>query len=330
MIKSVNVNQLLFSDLLEKESVDEVNLRLTGNNKRGKLILTGSRGCGKSTVLAVRENTATQTSDPAMLVSFEGTGLFGSKENRRFNRTVMEHYYEVIMCNKFLNYVKKYYPQLYTAKFSRFEDTIVTRLDEIDRYLSNYRYTDVDLREKLFSGEALSEMCSVFRSCAKADTLTLMIDRFDWTHNSDPRVQKILSNYFTMFEKVIITSDDSTLLRDKKKKANLDKSGYEIVVMDYGCNIDTVKKIVEARFKVDGDEIDNFPVEFTSDEEFRKIVEVSGGNIDTVLDIFRYAEIIHNWDFKGDCSTVLDDASQEKTSLIKQFRKMYKKPKFHL
>ena len=40
MIKNVNVNQLLFSDLLVKEPVSEVNSGL--DEKRGNLILTGS------------------------------------------------------------------------------------------------------------------------------------------------------------------------------------------------------------------------------------------------------------------------------------------------
>ena len=66
MIKNVNVNELLFSDLLVKDAVNDVNSRLTGDDKRGKFILTGGRGSGKSTVLVNRENDGLKTKHPAV------------------------------------------------------------------------------------------------------------------------------------------------------------------------------------------------------------------------------------------------------------------------
>lgn len=330
MIKNVSVNQLLFSDLLTREPVDELNEQLTNTGERGKIILTGSRGCGKSVVLGSREMQSIKTEHPAILTHFDGAGLFGSRDSRFFNKPIIEHYYEVIMCRKFLDYVKEFYPDLYYAKFGRLEAVTNSRLYEIDNYINNAGYKGARIDQKLFSGEALSEMLSLFRVGTGAESVTLMVDRFDWTHNSDPRVQDILKNYFSMFEKVIITSDDPTLATDKKKKADLLDKGYQFVGVDYANKLDTAMDIVERRFAVEEDADPRFPFEEVSNEDFLKVMDKCGGNIDTILETFQYAELLRRWDEEKDMSVLLDEATKEKVNGVKQLRKISKPPKLHL
>ena len=328
MIKNVSVNQLLFSDLLVTEPVDKVNEQITGDSKRGKFILTGSRGCGKSTVLARREAQSIKTPHPAILTRFDGAGLFGTKDNKYYNKPIIEHYYEVIMCKKFLDYIKEYYPDLFVAKFGRLDSVTSNRLYGIDHYINNAMYKDCEIGHKLFSGEALSEIVSLFRQGVGAESLTLMIDRFDWTHNSDPRVQDILKNYFSMFEKVILTSDDPSISNDKKRKAALDDRGYQLVQMDYGTYLDPVREIVQRRFELDEDT--TFPIGDVQDEDYLKLIDRCGGNIDMILDTFQYAEALRNWDSSKDLSKVIEDAGTDKLNGVKQYRKMVKPPKLHL
>lgn len=327
MIKNVNVNQLLFSDLLVKEPVDEVNDKLA--DKRGKFILTGSRGCGKSTILGKREIDSLKTEHPAILTRFDGAGLFGTKDNKYFNKPIMQHYYEVIMCRKFLDYIREYYPELYHTKFGSLDSVTNSRLAEIDRYINTAMYTGGQIDHKLFSGELLCEIVSMFRSGTGAKSLTLMIDRFDWTHNSDPRVQDILKNYFSMFEKVIVTSDDPTI-NDKKRKIDLNDKGYEVVNSSYSSDLDTVTDIVERRFELDEDTRPKFPIGEVSVEDYASLIERCGGNLDTILDSFMYAETLHKWDERKAVSTILDEACSEKVKGVKQFRKMSKPPKLYL
>ena len=327
MIKNVNVNQLLFSDLLVKEPVDEVNGRLSA--KRGKFILTGSRGSGKTTVLGKREIDSLKTEHPAILTRFDGAGLFGTKDNKYFNKPIMQHYYEVVMCRKFLDYIKKYYPELYLTKFSRLEAVTSNRMYEVDRYINNAMSTGGEIEHKLFSGELLSEIVSTFRSGTGAKSLTLMIDRFDWTHNSDPRVQDILKNYFSMFEKVIITSDDPTI-GDKKRKADLASKGFEFVTVDYARDLETTTDIVGRRFALDEDARPKFPIEEVTSDDFARLIDRCEGNIDTLLETFMYAETLHKWDERKDISTVLDEACTDKVKSVKQYRKVSKPPKLHL
>lgn len=329
MIKNVNVNQLLFSDLLVKEPVDKTNSDVIGNG-RGKYILTGTRGCGKSTVLASRENQGIKTEHPAVLLRFDGAGLFGTKDSKYFNKQIMEHYYEVIMCKKFLDHIKEFYPELFYAKFDRLDGVTSSRLAEIDNYINNAIYKDLSIDHKLFSGEMLSEIVSLFRRGTGCKSLTLMIDRFDWTHNSDPRVQNILKNYFSMFEKVIVTSDDPTLRTDKKKKADLKDKGYSIVTAEYSSDLDTVIDIVERRFELDDEARPKFPISDVTDEDYLALIDRCGGNLDMILETFMYAEDLHKWDQNKDIHTIVDEACTQKVRDEKQYRKMVKPPKLHL
>ena len=326
MIKNVNVNELVFSDLFRKDVVDSVNEEM--GDFRGKFILTGSRGCGKSTVLTDREVRSINTEHPAFLTRFDGAGLFGTKDNAYFNKKVMEHYYEIVMTSKFLHYVKTYYPEVYASKLGAIAERMGRKTEELDNYINNAIYKDCSIDHKFFSGEALSEAISLFRNSVGAKSFTLMIDRFDWTHNSDPRVQDILKNYFSMFEKVIVTSDDPSLSCMKRRKS-LEDRGFSFVDMDYSSDLDVVKDIVQRRFELDDITSPEFPIEDVSDEDYLKIIDRTQGNLEMVLDTFLYAEGLYHWDTKKSISSILEDSCSEKVKSEKQFRKVCRPPKFY-
>lgn len=326
MIKNVNVNELVFSDLLRKDVVDAVNGEMS--DFRGKFILTGSRGCGKSTVLTDREVRSIGTEHPAFLTRFDGAGLFGTKDNDYFNKKVIEHYYEIVMTRRFLGYVKKYYPEVYASKLGDIAERMDRKTNELDNYINNAIYKDCSIDHKFFSGEALSEAVNLFRHSIGAKSFTLMVDRFDWTHNSDPRVQEILKHYFTMFEKVIITSDDPSLTCSKRRRNFIDR-GYSFIDMDYSSDLGVVKDIVQRRFELDDITSPEFPIEEVSDEDYLRVMERANGNLDTILESFQYAEGLHRWDSRKPISDIMDAASLEKQKEVKQFRKVSKPPKLY-
>lgn len=331
MIRNLSVNQLLVSDLLVKEPVDSINKKLTTDTEGKKIILTSGRGSGKSVILGRRELNSLRTKDPAILVRFEAAGMFGPNEKKHFNNGFMEHYYEVIFSRKFLNYIKKYYPEFYGPYFTK-EDTITSeRISEVEQYINNVGYKDVNIGKKLVSGEALSDLVSVFKSITAADSVTLMIDRFDWTHNSDPRVQNILKNYFDMFDKVIITSDDSTIM-EKKRLADLCKKGYDVVDFGYSTDPAVIRQIVEARVGLDkhmGNK--RFPVEEISVDDYQRLVDRCDGNIKTILDTIGEAEIVHAWTREGfDMSDTIDTTCTDKLDGFKQLRKMSQPQRLYL
>ena len=331
MVRNLQVNKLLVSDLLIGEPIDEVNKNITDTNAR-RVVLASGRGSGKSVILGKRELDSLNTKNPAILTRFDAAGMFGTKDNQFFNKKVIEHYYEVVMAKKLLNYIKEYYPELYRRDCARIDSVVSEKILEVDRYINNAFYQNVGLSQTLFSGEIVSEIVSILRKGTKADSLTLMIDRFDWTHNSDPRVQNILKNYFDMFERVIVTSDDSSI-KDDRRRNSLEDKGFKIVDFGYSSNPQVVKDIIKPRFLLDESKVGSkkFSVDDISDEDFVSLVDRCDGNISTMLDVLRDTETLYHWSGGNfSMSDAIDTECTDKLRGVKQLRKMSKPQKLHL
>lgn len=288
MIRNVSVNQLLFSDLLVRDPVDMVNELITDKTSRRKIVLAGSRGSGKTVVLCSRENEGIGTNRVALLTRFCDSNIFG--RTRDFNKEFLEHYYEVAMVRKVLDHIKNYYPDLYIAKFSETGNWIGEKELQLHGYMKDQLFGCGKLSRQFFSGEVLSEVLSKFRRATGADELTLMIDDFDWTEVRDPRVQRTLQNYFDMFEKVIITSDDQNTKKSGRIK-QLEGRGFDVVDFGYSHDLSTVREIVERRFSLDeGESLSNFPVWDITAQDYEKVINATNGNINCVLDAAMLAE----------------------------------------
>ena len=249
MIKNLSVEKLLKSDLLVKENVDDVNEAITRLSAR-KIILAGSRGSGRSIVLKSREIESAGTSSPAILTRFDASSIFGKKDDVILNKTLMTHYYECLMSKQILNYIRDNYPEIFERDFLDLDNKVHRRILETSEYMNKDYLKNMAVPRMYIIGEVSSEVLSKFRKAAGADSVTLMIDRFDWTHNSDPRVQEVLKKYFDMFEQVIITSDDPKA-NTRKGVAALIDSGYEVMDAWYGKDPEVVKEIVRRRFAYD-------------------------------------------------------------------------------
>lgn len=332
MIKNLNPKDLYYSTLFVKDVVDEANEALTRMASK-KIILAGSRGSGRSVVLQAREKDSFGTSDPAILTRFDAAGVFGTKEDNVFNREIMTHYYEILMSKKILNYIKQYYPQVFESEFSQLNEDMRRRIHEIDAYINNAYCRNVNIPHKLISGEISSEIMYKFRKATGAESVTLMIDRFDWTHNSDPRVQKILKGYFDMFEKVIITTDDKKANSLKGVTSLIDR-GFEVAAIGYGQSAETVERIVRKR--VEESNLVTYgrvtlPMDDVSREMYESITERCGGNIDTILNVFREAEMLYDWEQEEfNMDRELPIICTGELQKVKKFREASKPPKLHI
>lgn len=332
MIKNLNTKELYHSDLFVSEVVDEANAAITAKPSK-KIILAGSRGSGRSIVLHTREKESAWTGDPAILTRFDAVGMFGTKDDDVFNREVMAHYYEILMSKKILNYIRQYYPQVFEKEFRKVDIKVREKLLDIDHYINDAYYKPMKIQHKLISGEISSEIMSKFRKATGAESVTLMIDRFDWTHNSDPRVQAILKRYFDMFEKVIITTDDKKA-NSLKGVASLIDKGFEVAAIGYGQSAETVEEIVRRRFAL-SDEYEEgrkvFPISDVSGEVFESLVEKSNGNIDVILNTFREADTLYQWDGKDfDPNNQLEKICGRELNKVKQLRKMGTPRRLHI
>lgn len=329
MVKNINVNELIFSYYFVDCPVDKVNEKISNETTKNKIILSSGRGTGKSVVLKSREKSSIKTESPAFLAKFAGEGIFGSKDNEYFNSEIMEHYYEIVMADKFINYVKLNYPAIFYSRFKRLATLSENKIKEIDKYINNVIYDGRTLDNKLVSGELVEEAVKLFKKEAEVKDITLMIDRFDWTHNSDPRVQSILQNYFSLFDKTIITADDPAVVMGNRTK-ELEKKGYEIANFSYSNDPDFVREIVQRRILFDDEQKIKFPVEDLSDADFENIVKKCNGNISNVLEVFMYLESTVGNEPIRNLSQCVDNASEDKCRVYSKYRKMYTPPKLHL
>lgn len=328
MIKNINVDKLLLSDLFVSDVVGQTNagIDIIGGNR---VILAGNRGTGRSVILSSREREHAGSENPSIYTRFDACGMFGKREDEVFNREFMEHYYEVLMSGKILDYVRRFYPDVYVKKFMKDDALYEGRLYDTDKYIRDAYYVERQLREKFSPKEITGDLVGKVRNSIGADSLELMIDRFDWTHNSDERIQSILANYFDLFDRTIITSDDSTI--DKK---HLNDEGYSIGQCGYTHIPVVVREIIKRRIDL-GKEMNQdetpFPIDEVSDKTIRDLVDRTDGNMNLMLNAMIEAESLYSWHGeKADVDEVVDRAASLALESEKQLRKVSHPQKLHL
>lgn len=79
------------------------------------------------------------------------------------------------------------------------------------------------------------------------ETITICLDRFDCVETSSERIQQIMSFYFELFDKAIITTDDQDVYHNiNHKQEHLEAKYYQILPVDYGKVESITKDIVTA------------------------------------------------------------------------------------
>lgn len=328
MISNVSVNELLFSDLMAKDPVNVVNRTIDQKISRRKIILTGGRGSGKSVILGSREQKSLMTAHPAILTSFDSES-FSSNEGY-FNKEFMEHYYEVIMSKKLLDYVKEYYPGLFNTKFIDLNYLVTGRLMEVDNYIKNVKYKDIDIKNKLLSGQFVSSILLLFKCETNVRDVTLMLDRFDWTNGGDPEMQSILSNYFDIFERVIITSDDESLISEERTSELVSK-GFQIITSTYSKDPNIVKQIIKNRFMFGNSGSNKLPISIINNSDYERLIEISGGNLDMIMASFIDAQIQYRSNYRDDEVTKsVEDACNKRMESMQLLKKRTSDIRLHL
>lgn len=316
MIKKLNVSQLIDSNLFVSEPVSVTNDRI---NEGEKVILTGGRGCGKSVVLARREKEGVLSKKPAVLTKFTSSSTF----DKRFRDTsFMEHYYELVMSTRFLSYIRNNYPDVYKERFEDLEELAKRKLTEAIELMRSDRAQFCKMN-KLFAGEILSEVVSRFRNEVRPDSMELLIDNFDWTNSSDPRVQNILKKYFSMFERVVVTSDDKDVVSGRARR-ELFSRGYSVIPVSYASYCDNVRNIAEAHgLGSVKDELD--------DSDYRNLIIKTGGNLDIMLaSLCDMEAVLKHDEGRRDAGELLDRCATIKTGQYKRLTKKINAPKLYL
>lgn len=93
MIKNLNADRLIDSELFIREPVEDICKRIENCNS-SKIILTGGRGVGKSVVLRNKEKGDLFKGDKSIYMWFDPVARFDEK-SQWFDEEFITHYYEI-------------------------------------------------------------------------------------------------------------------------------------------------------------------------------------------------------------------------------------------
>lgn len=252
-----------------------------------------------------------------------------------FDERFFEHYYELMFSFKLLSYIRKNYILTYESQFKNIEMMLRNISKNMDNYINNIYFQKEEIDRYLTSAEITGEILKKLRTCLGIDTLSLAIDRFDWSNGSSAYTQQILNKYFDLFDKVIITTDDLTL--GDKKIRGLEDKGYLFITPTYGKNTYIIKQIIKRRIQLYNYIVANprrfFDENVMTDEIYKMLADKSEGDISVVLNAF--GEITDLFDWKDghveDLEHQFDIEIDRQLRKVKELRMMDANPaKLHL
>lgn len=271
-----------------------------------------------------------------MLIQFDSITMFSSSPNELFDEKFFDHYYELVFSWKLLSYISDNYVLTYESHFKDMESLLECISKNIYDCINSIYYGKRELQRYLLPTEISSQILERFKRYFGIKTLTLAIDRFDWLNGSSAYVQQIVSKYFDLFDKTVITADDLTL-EDKNRQIELENKGYSFIIVMYGKNVNVVRQIIRKRLQLHNEITNNskkfFGDNLMTDEIYRNLVSKSNGNVSLMLNTL--GEIIDLFDWKdGGVQNLEDEFNTEintQLSKIKQLRKIdATPPKLHL
>ena len=322
MIGKYRPDKVVVSDEFVREPVDEICKKIEDSTSK-KIILTGGREIGKTIILNQEERRSLISPARNILLRFDSVGLGVGKD--LYNDKFLTHYYEVMFSMYLLSYIRKYYGIIYNSNmfYSTMEDEINRLALSTDKYMRNYYYVETKVPRMLSSGELVDAILRRFRKDAKIDSFSLSLDRFEWTNAGKEIVQKILSRYFDIFDKTIITVDDDTI-----DKETLRKKEFDIIESTYNKDVDVIKEIIR-RYSASEKNMDDL-FKKAPDDLYQILIDGTNGNIDNMFLAFEQVASLLSWYPQTD---ILDDAKSSTKyydDKSKELDKMRASKKFYL
>ena len=294
------------------------------NSSSNKIILTGGRGIGKSTVLYNLEKRGLSNNEQTIYAHPDAVMLFTKEPNEIINSKIFDYISELRFTNSILLYIKRNYPIVFTKYFEEDMKHVKSLFDKLDNEINNSFYEGTTVECKYGIKELSYDIINKLKQTMEIDKLNIAIDRFDKMNGSSEYVQKTYEKYFELFNKVILTSDDPNL--DNKR---LSDNGYEIRNISYGNDKDVLREIIRFRKSL-YDKDKTYQELFTSNLFLDKLTNLNG-NIDLSLDTLLYLKQLLNWyDNTRDIEDLLDEAIEEQKKLSKKIERIIPKPTLYL
>ena len=319
----INAKILVNSEEFVREPVDEkVNEILSSSSK--KIILTGGKSVGKSTVLYSLEKRGLGGKEQTIYYCPEKDIVLRKEPNENYSNELFDYLYELQFTNNILIYIKNNYPILFENKFKKDKELVEKYLKELYNQITNSLYGDANIDIKFSTKELSLAILSRFYDKMKIKKLNLAIDGFDKANDSSKYVQELYQKYFNMFDKVILTSDDPNL--DSKK---LRRKRYELKEISYGKDRDVLREIIGRRKSLYGDDM-TYKELFMTDFFLNKLTTLDG-NIDLSLESLVYFRELLKWYNVSDgLEKILDEAIVDKKEYSKELERIDSKPTLYL
>lgn len=326
----VNSSQLIYDSKFIKEPADKYS-RVLQEKSSNRIILNSGRGTGKSVILNNMENRNMGTNEPVIYTHFDSIVNFSRVPTKYFNEVFFEHYYEINFSWKLLNHIKKYYGITYENYFKDIELLLKKITEELDESVRRLYIDEMVINNPQYATQISSEIINRLKKHLGVSSVILAIDRFDWTNGRSDYVQQILSKYFDIFNKVIITSDDETLADETVRKSFEDK-GYSFVSQNYGNDLSIIKSIINRRIEIyNSINNDNFNADNITDIIYENLINNSNGNISTMLTIVYEVINLNKWE-NGNVNLLdlFQKCTEEQNNNVKELKRIFIPPKLHL
>ena len=324
----MRAEEVINSSCFIREPVDDVRKKIN-NSDKDRIILNGGRGTGKSVVLNEIQQKGLGTDNQTVLLRFDSAITFNKAPNQYYSREFFINYYELEMANYLLGYIKKYYGLYYEKYFVKTWNEVKRRLDNIIKYANNVAFGDIIQLDKFLDvGEITTKLIKDMKDIIGIDSLNIAFDRFDWTNGKSAFTQVLLRDYFNMFDKAIITTDDMDFNEDKHIQ-----DGYDIMTVDYGKDIDIIKKIIKNRIKVFCDRHPNVVIDNNklTDDIYEYIATNTNGNISSIINIITCFLSTYEWrEGLSDYFATIEYETFKENQTVKQLKKMGPQPKLYI
>lgn len=320
-MKIVRPSELIYDESFIREVVDDVCDEIK-RAPQDKIVLTGGRGIGKSTILYNLENREISHKNPFIYTHFDSVVSFSRVPDNVFSDEFHRHYYEIIFSLKILNYLKRKYPFIYDTYFKGADSIVRTSYQEL-RSFGRRRHG----RNLIYfnTGILVKDILDKLREVLKLETVNLAIDRFDWTNGRSIYTEKLLSDYFPMFDKTVITSDDTTFF---EREEDIEAQGFKIIKPTYSQALDFMRFLINNNCD---DDVIKAILGTISDEDLKYLITSCNGNIDAMLTIIN--ELESKWHFYNgslEVSKELHGETEKELGRIRQVNSVSVPPKFYL
>lgn len=327
----LNSSQLIHDSRFIREPADQYG-RILQDSSSNKIILNTGRGSGKSVILHNMESCNVGTNNPVIYTHFDSIVNFSRVPNDYFNEIFFEHYYELNFSWKILHYIEKYYSSTYEKHFKDIELLLKKLSSEFDKSVRQIYSDGLIINSPLYATQLSSEILARLKKNLDISSVILAIDRFDWTNGRSCFSQQILSKYFDMFNKVIITSDDEALT-DENVRKNFEDKGYSFMSQSYCSDLNVIKSIIKKRvqFYNDSNRDYTFNVDNVTDTIYEDLINNSSGNISTMLTT---VYVVINWckceNGNVNLTELFQRRLEEQKNNVKELKKISIPPKLHL